>query len=189
MGAWDRRSQWRNRLLRTKEWSSGRFFVLGKAITTEGGKGRGIAMPIEEPNKEVIGREGATPSEHAFDEVVKGLADGTSSSRRQALRWMGGALIGGLGGLLAAAGPSAPSASAATVTTRIIIDGTVVKRTQDTDFTYSTELSRGCHTIRVVQRSSTGSRSSQTMRICCNSRISVVIDVEGTSVDMRATCL
>jgi hypothetical protein len=146
-------------------------------------------MPIEDPNEKGINQEGATTSEHAFDELAVGLADDTSSSRRQALRWLGGALVAGLGGLLAVAGPSAHSASAATVTTRIIIDGTVVKRTQDTDFTYSTELSRGCHTIRVVQRSSTGSSSSQTMRICCNSRISVVVDVEGTSVDMRATCL
>jgi hypothetical protein len=173
---------------RTIHWSLVAGFVLGKAISAEDGEGRGIAMPTEEPNEEVIEQEGATPSERAFDEAVKGLADGTSSSRRQALRWLGGALIGGLGGLLAVAGPSVPSANAATVTTRIIIDGTVVKRTQDTDFTYSTELSRGCHTIRVLQRSSTGSSSSQTMRICCNSRLSVVIDVEGTSVHMSATC-
>jgi hypothetical protein len=146
-------------------------------------------MSAEDLNEDVVDREGEMPGERTSDELVVGLADGTSSSRRQALRWLGGALIGGLGGLLAVAGPSAHSAGAATVTTRIIIDGTVVKRTQETDFTYSTELSRGCHTIKVTQRSSTGSSSSQTMRICCNSRISVVVDVEGTSVDMRASCL
>ena len=145
-------------------------------------------MPIEEPNQEVIDQDDAISSERAFDEVVKGPADGTSSSRRQALQWIGGALIGGLGGLLAIVGPAGQSAAAATVTTRIIIDGTVVKRTQETNFTYTTTLASGCHTIRVIQRSSTGSRSEQTMRMCCNSKISVEVVVQGTSVNMRAAC-
>src|SRR5215212_8968654 len=34
------------------------------------------------------------PEEHSFDELAKGLADG-SVSRRQALRWIGAALLGG----------------------------------------------------------------------------------------------
>ena len=37
MGASDRGSQWRNRLLRTKEWSGGRFLFLGKGKGGEGG--------------------------------------------------------------------------------------------------------------------------------------------------------
>ena len=39
--------------------------------------------------------EGKPVAEHSFDELAKGLADG-SVSRRQALRWIGGALVGGL---------------------------------------------------------------------------------------------
>jgi hypothetical protein len=68
-------------------------------------------MSAEDLNEDVVDREGEMPGERTSDELVVGLADGTSSSRRQALRWLGGALIGGLGGLLAVAGPSAHSAS------------------------------------------------------------------------------
>ena len=155
------------------------------------GRGKGEAsMSAEDWNKErsLTNGESIPPStERSFDEFAKELADG-SSSRRQALRWFGGALAGGLGGLLAIAGPAGQSAAAATVTTRIIIDGVVVKRTRESSFTYTDTLEPGCHTIRVVQRSSTGSSSNQRMRMCCNSEISVEIVVENTSVDMRAIC-
>lgn len=48
----------------------------------------------ENENRNTPTREGA-PSEQSFDALARGLANG-NMSRRQALRWMGGALVGGM---------------------------------------------------------------------------------------------
>lgn len=88
--------------------------------------------------------------------------------------------------LLAVAGPSVQSADAATVTTRITVDGDVKKSTHDKNFTFSRRLSRGCHTVKVVQTSS-GSRSEQVSRFCSDSHTKVVVDVDGFGdVDITA---
>jgi methionine-rich copper-binding protein CopC len=80
--------------------------------------------------------------------------------------------------LLAVAGPLVRSADAATVTTKITVDGDVKKSTHDKNFTFSRRLSDGCHTVKVVQTSS-GSRSEQVSRFCSDSRTKVVVDVDG----------
>ena len=80
--------------------------------------------------------------------------------------------------LLAVAGPPVRSADAATVTTRIKIDGDLKKSTHDKNFTFSRRLSAGCHTVKLVQTSS-GSRSEQVSRFCSDSRTKVIVDVDG----------
>lgn len=80
--------------------------------------------------------------------------------------------------LLAVAGPPVRSADAATVTTKITIDGDLKKSTHDKNFTFSRRLSDGCHNVKVVQTSS-GSRSEQNSRFCSDSRTKLVVDVDG----------
>jgi hypothetical protein len=80
--------------------------------------------------------------------------------------------------LLVVSGPPVRSADAATVTTKITIDGDVKKSTHDKNFTFSRRLSDGCHNVKVVQTSS-GSRSEQTSRFCSDSRTKLVVDVDG----------
>ena len=51
-------------------------------------------MPAEDQNREEANLQ-STNENHSFDELAKGLANG-SATRRQALRWMGAALLGGV---------------------------------------------------------------------------------------------
>jgi len=50
-------------------------------------------MPAEGEIREVRAPGNAAQDKHSFDELARGLANGTMS-RRQALRWMGGAIAG-----------------------------------------------------------------------------------------------
>jgi len=50
-------------------------------------------VPAEDQNREEANLQ-STNENHSFDELAKGLANG-SATRRQALRWMGAALLGG----------------------------------------------------------------------------------------------
>src|SRR5918994_651854 len=52
-------------------------------------------MPSEDSEITEIRRQASTDGERSFDELAKGLANGTVS-RRQVLRLLGGALFGGV---------------------------------------------------------------------------------------------
>ena len=86
MGAWDGRSQRRNRLL--IKWP-----VLFWEMEQEEGRSR---MAAEDRNGEVSTQAectGCSPRESSFDELAKGLASGTIS-RRGVLRLIGSATVG-----------------------------------------------------------------------------------------------
>lgn len=107
---------------------------------------------------------------------ILGVRDPGRNALRRAVLISLAALLLAL--LLAVAGPLVRSADAATVTTKITVDGDVKKSTHDKNFTFSRRLSDGCHTVKVVQTSS-GSRSEQVSRFCSDSRTKVVVDVDG----------
>jgi len=135
---------------------------------------------IGRQNEEITDREeDATIGEsflNSFEEPPNEFAD-VAFSRRQALRRFGGAFIGGLAGsLLAVVGPPVQGAAAETVTTGVIIDGTVVYRTEEPEFTFSTELPSGCHSVRVVQGSSSGTfLNESSVNLCSSSPIQVEV--------------
>jgi hypothetical protein len=138
-------------------------------------------MPTGHHSAEVVDRdEDATLCDGPTVEPASGATEG-GLSRRQVLRRFVGAIVAGVGGgLLAVGGPSARVAEAETVTTRIIVDGEVVLRTRNPEFAFTEELPSGCHTVRVVQRSSSGSIVSDSrLRLCSDSATKVEVTVSG----------
>ena len=70
-------------------------------------------------------------------------------------------------------------------TTRIYVDGTLIKSTKDTTFTYKTLLQKGCHKVRVVQFSAGEVVRKQMNSTCVNQKSTLIVEVNGHSVTVR----
>lgn len=71
--------------------------------------------------------------------------------------------------------------------TLIYIDGELVKKTQDDHFTFERRLSRGCHTVKVVQRQGGDVTTQQTSRVCSDDGSRVVVEVDDNNVRTRVS--
>ncbi len=71
--------------------------------------------------------------------------------------------------------------------TLIYIDGELVKKTQDDHFTFERRLSRGCHTVKVVQKQGGDVTTQQTSRVCSDDGSRVVVEVDDNNVRTRVS--
>ena len=116
----------------------------------------------------------AATQKHSFDELAKGLADGTIS-RRRALKLIGTAVLGAgfLGSFAGQAGAITPRCS-----------NGVGCNNQCTH-----TGGRDCRCVRIAETTSTGTHRKKCVRPCCSNRgCNASSDCRSTEVCMFSTC-
>lgn len=123
--------------------------------------------PIEDQRADVA-------EKHSFDELAKGLADGTIS-RRRALKLVGSAILGAglLGSFTGTAGALSPKCSNGV--------GCSIQCTHTGG--------RDCRCVRIAELTSTGTHKKRCVRPCCSNRgCNASSDCRSTEVCMYSTC-
>jgi hypothetical protein len=70
--------------------------------------------------------------------------------------------------------------------TKIYVDGELVKNTPRDHFTYTQELSAGCHTVKVVRTTSSSSSTTRD-RFCSEESSTLVVEVNDNNVSVLTT--
>jgi hypothetical protein len=80
--------------------------------------------------------------------------------------------------------PLAQKAEAATTTTKIYVDGTLVKSSTQANFSYSKMLAAGCHRVKVTQQSG-GKRSVHPLNFCTDQQKKFTVTVRNYDIKLK----
>jgi hypothetical protein len=80
--------------------------------------------------------------------------------------------------------PLAQKAEAATTTTKIFVDGGLVKSSTKGHFSYSKTLVAGCHRVKVTQQSG-GQRSVRPLRFCPDQQKELTVTVRDYDIKLK----
>jgi methionine-rich copper-binding protein CopC len=80
--------------------------------------------------------------------------------------------------------PLAQKAEAATTTTKIYVDGELVKSSTQANFSYSKTLVAGCHRVKVTQKSG-GKRTVRPLNFCTDQQKELTVTVRNYDIKLK----